>query len=77
MAAHAQATGQTHPLDLLFERACTMADRVDAGGIPFVDAIDFMWTSCEFSGLVDVYGPDQIQAVLARAFMHVRRSGAA
>ena len=53
-----------------------MADRVNTGEIPFLDGIDFMWSAAEFSGLVDRHGPDQVQQVLADAFMGVRRDAA-
>jgi hypothetical protein len=74
MIDHANAS--VHPLDLLLARCRTMAARVDAGEIPFLDAIDFMWSASEFSGLVDRFGPDQIQQILACAFMHSRRDAA-
>ena len=51
-------TAQAHPLDLLHKRACAMAARVDRGEIPFLDAINFLWSASEFSGLVDQFGPD-------------------
>ena len=57
------------PLDLLYVRACTMADRVQAGEIPFIEAVDFMWEAAEFAGTVDRVGPDLVQHVLACAFM--------
>ena len=57
------------PLDILFERSCTMADRVKAGEIPFIHAVDFMWEAAEWSGTVDRVGPDLVQHVLACAFM--------
>jgi hypothetical protein len=64
------------PLDLLFERCCTLADRVDASELAFLDAVDMAWTAAEFAGTVDRVGPDQIQHVLACAFMHSRRDAA-
>jgi hypothetical protein len=69
-------TDQAHPLDLLLARCRTMAARVDADEIQFLDAVDFMWSAAEFSGLLDRFGPDQIQNVLASAFMHARRDAA-
>jgi hypothetical protein len=57
------------PLDILFERSCTLADRVAAGEIPFLDAVDMAASAADFSGLTDRVGPDQVQAVLAAAFM--------
>jgi hypothetical protein len=59
------------PLDLLYARSCTMADRVKAGEVPFIEAVDFMWEAAEWSGTVDRVGPDLVQHVLACAFMGV------
>jgi len=69
MTAAAQAVD---PLDLFFVRSCTMAERVVAGEVPFIEAVDFMWEAAEFAGLVDRAGPDLVQHVLASAFMGVR-----
>jgi hypothetical protein len=67
------ATAETlDPLDLLYERACAMADRVEAGEIPFIQAVDFMWEAAEFAGTVDRVGADLVQHVLACAFMDAR-----
>jgi len=63
-------------LALLFDRACTMADRVERGDIGFIDAVDFMWTAAEFAGTVDRASIDATQATLAAAFMGVRRAAA-
>jgi hypothetical protein len=57
------------PLDLLYERSCTLADRVAAGEIPFLDAVDMGWSAAEWAGTVDRVGPDLVQHVLACAFM--------
>jgi hypothetical protein len=59
------------PLDLLYVRSLTMADRVAAGEIPFIEAVDFLWEAAEFAGTVDRVGPDLVQHVLACAFMGV------
>ena len=61
------------PLDLLFERCCTLADRVFAGELGFIDAVDMAWEAAEFAGIVGRVGPDQVQAVLAAAFVGARR----
>ena len=65
------------PLDLLFERASTLADRVESGELPFLDAVDMAWSAAEFCGMVDRVGPDLVQHVLAAAkFMGARRCAA-
>jgi len=57
-----------HPLDLLFDRAATLAQRARAGGLPFIEAVDMAYSAAEFAGLVDSYGDDEVQKVLAEAF---------
>jgi hypothetical protein len=61
------------PLDLLFERCCTLADRVDTGEIGFIDAVDMGWEAAAFAGTVDRVGSDLVQHVLAVAFMGVKK----
>jgi hypothetical protein len=60
------------PLDLLYERSVTLADRVLSGQLPFIDAVDIAYSAAEWSGLVDRFGDDLIQLVLADAFIGVR-----
>jgi hypothetical protein len=67
------AVQRLDPLDLLYERSCTLADRVADGDLGFLDAVDMAWSAAELAGTVDRVGPDQVQAVLAAAFMHVPR----
>jgi hypothetical protein len=69
-------TEQPDPLDLLYERTCVLADRVARGELAFLDAVDMAWTAAEFAGTVGRVGPDQVQHVLAAAFMHSRRDAA-
>lgn len=64
------------PLHILFERSCTLADRVEAGELSFLDAVDLAWSAAEFAGTVDRVGPDLVQHVLACAFMGIRKSAA-
>jgi hypothetical protein len=64
------------PLHILFERSCTLADRVEAGELGFLDAVDLAWSAAEFAGIVDRVGPDLVQHVLACAFMGIRKSAA-
>jgi hypothetical protein len=59
------------PLELLYERSCILASRVDAGDISFLDAVDMAYSAAEFAGTVARVGPDQVQAALAAAFMGV------
>jgi len=61
------------PLDLLFERCCQLADRVEDGTLGFLDAVDMAWSAAEFAGTIDRTGPDLCQWVLACAFVGTRR----
>ena len=61
-----------HPLDLLFERTVALADRTHDGSLPFVDAVDMAYSAADWSGLVDRFGDEVVQLVLADAFLGVR-----
>ena len=54
-----------HPLSLLFDRCCTLAARAGDGSRPFIEAVDM---AADWAGLVDRYGDDVVQLVLAAAF---------
>jgi hypothetical protein len=56
------------PLDVFRERCEAQAYLVEAGAIAFLDAIDNLQTDAEWDGLVDRYGQDKIQLIMARAF---------
>jgi hypothetical protein len=60
-------------LDLLLDRACVLADRVKSGEISFLDAIDFAYSAADFTGMVHRHGDDEIQKILAAAFMDIPR----
>jgi hypothetical protein len=68
-----QDSPATHPLDLFHERCLTLADRVEVGELPFIDAVDLAYSAADFAGLVNIYGDDTVQTVLAAAFMRCRR----
>jgi hypothetical protein len=66
------ATAQKiHPLDLLYVRSCTLAERVCDGELPFIDAVDMAYSATQFAGLCDSWGDEAVQAELAAAFMQV------
>jgi hypothetical protein len=71
-AARPIASETADPLNLLYERCLTLADRVLSGQLPFIDAVDMAYSAAEWSGLVDCFGDDLIQLVLADAFVGVR-----
>jgi hypothetical protein len=56
------------PLDLLFDRASMLAQRAKDGSLPFIDAVDMAYSAADLSGLVERYGDDAVQMVLADAF---------
>jgi|RhiMetdeSRZDD1v2_1073273.scaffolds.fasta_scaffold92059_5 hypothetical protein len=62
-----------HSLDLLHERCLILADRVEVGELPFIDAVDLAYSAAEFAGLVHIFGDDLIQDVMADAFVRCRR----
>jgi hypothetical protein len=73
-ASDAQADIHIHPLDLLFDRCCTLADRAKSGEVAFIDAVDMAYSAADWAGLVDRFGDYEVQAVLAIAFMGVPRT---
>jgi hypothetical protein len=60
-------------LDLFKTRTGELADRVAAGHLSFIDAVDLAYSAATWSGLADSAGDDAVQAVLASAFMGVRK----
>jgi hypothetical protein len=60
-------------LELLAVRSLELADRVAAGEIKFIDAVDLAYDAATRSGLVETVGDDIVQATLAAAFANARR----
>lgn len=56
------------------ERCRTMAARVRDKQIPFIEAVDFVYSAADFAGLIDGYGDDRIQTIIADAFMGARNA---
>jgi hypothetical protein len=61
-----------HPLELLADGCKSLAGRVKNGDMGFVEAVDFAYSAADLAGLIDNYGDDLIQDVLAIAFMGAR-----
>jgi hypothetical protein len=58
----------------IFERACRdMAASVNIGAVPFIDAVDSLYTAALDIGLVAVAGDDRIQRIMHEAFKDRRR----
>jgi hypothetical protein len=60
-------------LELLALRSLELADRVAAGEIAFLDAIDIAYEAAMWSGVMETVGDDIVQATLAAAFANARR----
>ena len=63
---------EMHPLDILYDRCRDLSARVCSGNLKFIDAVDMAYSAADFAGLVDVYGDDLIQSLLADAFSGAR-----
>jgi hypothetical protein len=60
-------------LELLALRGFELADRVAAGQIAFLDAVDIAYDAAVWSGLTSTVGDDIVGATLAAAFANARR----
>jgi len=60
-------------LELLAWRCLELADRVAAGEIAFLDAVDIAYEAAVWSGLTETVGDDIVQATLAAPFANARR----
>jgi hypothetical protein len=60
-------------LELLALRSLELADRVAAGQIAFLDAVDIAYEAAVWSGLTGAVGDDIVQTTLAAAFANARR----
>ena len=59
-------------LEILALRSLELADRVAAGEIAFLDAVDIAYDAAVWSGLTSTVGDDIVQATLAAAFANAR-----
>jgi hypothetical protein len=55
-------------LSLFAIRASELADRVHAGQLSFIDAVDMAYSAAQWSGLTESVGDDAVQKILAAAF---------
>ena len=63
----------TRQLEILALRSLELADRVAAGEIKFLDAVDVAYEAALWSDLTETVGDDIVQATLAAAFAYARR----
>jgi hypothetical protein len=61
-----------NPIAVFTEKCGTLADRVRRQELAFIEAVDMAYSAADFAGLIESYGDDQIQNVLAAAFMGSR-----
>ena len=61
-------------LVLLAIRSRELADRVAAGQLAFLDAVDMAYSAAEWAGLVESVGANAVQAVMAAAFANAREA---
>jgi hypothetical protein len=57
------------PLIIFSERCRTLASRVQNNQVPFIEAVDLAYSAADFAGLIESYGDDRIQELMASAFM--------
>jgi len=62
----------TRQLEILALRSLEVADRVAAGEIKFLDAVDVAYEAALWSGLTETAGDDIVQATIASAFANAR-----
>jgi len=60
-------------LGLFAVRCDEIADRIAAGTLPFIEGVDLLYSAAIWSGLTDSVGDDQVQQVMADAFLRTRR----
>jgi hypothetical protein len=60
-------------LEILAVRSLELADRVAAGQIGFLDAVDLAYEAAVWAGLRESVGDDVIQATMAAAFANAQR----
>jgi hypothetical protein len=70
----APATIADRQIEVLLLHATMLADRVAAGQIGFIDAIDIAYTAALAAGMDQTVGDDEIQAILHYCFGPVREA---
>jgi hypothetical protein len=68
LSKQAAAGIRPNPLAVFHERAEARAMLVECGELSLHDAVDELQASAQRGGLVDEYGQDAIQAIMATAF---------
>jgi hypothetical protein len=63
----------TRQLEILSIRSLELAERVAAGEVAFIDAVNLAYEAAVWAGLTEASGDDVVQTILAEAFCTVRR----
>jgi hypothetical protein len=56
-------------LEIFYLRSFEMAQRVQSGNIALNDAVDMLHSAAAWAGLIDKYGDDEIQALMAKGII--------
>lgn len=56
-------------LQIFYVRSLEMAERMTGGRMPLHDGVDMLHSAAEWSGLIEKYGNDRIQAIMAKAII--------
>jgi hypothetical protein len=62
------ASRATRQLEILTLRSFDLADRVEAGEIKLLEAVDLAYEAAYWAGLVESVGNDVVQTILCEAF---------
>jgi|GEM_PF-3369770 len=77
-AALALTTGSppecSRAAELFAIRADELAERVQRGQLPFIEAVDMAYSAAQWSGLTDAIGDTNVQTIMAAAFARTRPS---
>jgi hypothetical protein len=63
----------TYRVEILVLRSLELADRVAAGELGFIDAVDMAYSAARWAGLPETGGDDAIPLVLSASFANARR----
>ena len=59
----------THQLEILTLRSLELANRVAAGQLPLIDAVDLAYEAAVWADLTNTVGDDVVQTIIGTAFL--------
>jgi hypothetical protein len=62
----------TRQLEILAARSLELADRVAAGQLPLIDAVDLLYEAAVWADLPNTVGDDVVQTTIGAAFINAR-----